>query len=92
VPAEPLDFVRKAERSRRAVRPAGDPERENGLNYEGVLNGRGTRPHPRAAEPLPPNFCRSIERAPKNANGTTALIDYADGGGELNAGGDVLLK
>ncbi|HTU92885.1 MAG TPA: hypothetical protein VMF69_22585 [Gemmataceae bacterium] len=73
VPAEPLDDVRKAERSRRAVRPAGDPERKNGLNYEGVLkggNGRGTRPHPKPAEPMPPTSCRSIERAPKYENGT----------------------
>jgi hypothetical protein len=65
----PPDGVRKAERSRRAVRPAGDPERELGLNYEGVLKGRetgGSRPRP--AEPMPPTYCRSIERAPKPAD------------------------
>jgi hypothetical protein len=67
VPAEPLDDVRKAERSRRAVRPAGDPKRENGLNYEGVLNGEGTPSDPRAAEPLPPTYCRLVEPAPKDA-------------------------
>jgi hypothetical protein len=63
VPVEPLDDVRKAERSRRAVRPAGDPEREDRLNYKGVLKGweRGTS-LPGPAEPMPPTYCRSIER------------------------------
>jgi hypothetical protein len=75
VPAEPLDDVRKAEQSRRAVRPAGDPKGENGLNYESVLIGGGTRPHPRPAEPMPPTYCRSIERAPENAKGTTGPYD-----------------
>jgi hypothetical protein len=65
VPAEPPADVREAEQSRRAVRPPGDPKRENGRNYEAVLNGEGTRAHPRAAEPLPPTYCRSIERVPK---------------------------
>ena len=69
VPAEPPDDVRKAEIRRRAVRPAGDPIRRGyGLplmNYEGVLTGGGTQPHPRAAEPLPPTYCHSIERVPK---------------------------
>ncbi len=69
VPAEPPDDVRKAERRRRAVRPAGDPIRRGyGLplmNYEGVLTGGGNQPHPRAAEPLPPTYCHSIERVPK---------------------------
>jgi hypothetical protein len=79
VPVEPLDDVRKAERSRRAVRPAGDPERENGLNYVGVLKGweRGTS-LPGPAEPMPPTYCRSIERAPKNTKGTTGLYDVHD--------------
>jgi hypothetical protein len=66
VPAEPLDGVRKAELSRRATRPAGDPRREGGKTYDGVLNGGKTRPHPRAAEPMPPTYCRSIERAPSH--------------------------
>ena len=34
VPKKPLDEVRETERSRRAERPVGDPEREDGLNYE----------------------------------------------------------
>jgi hypothetical protein len=76
VPAEPLDDFRKAERSRRAVRPAGDPEREDGLYYEGVLKGReGGTSLPKPAEPMPPTYCRSIECAPKNTNGTTGLYD-----------------
>jgi hypothetical protein len=58
VPAEPRDDIRKAEQSRRAVRPAGDPKREKGLNYEEVLNGierlhadyRGARPSPRTLD------------------------------------------
>jgi hypothetical protein len=62
-----LNDVRKAERSRRAVQPAGDPKRKNGLNYEEVLNGKGTPSYPRAAEPLPPTYCRSVEPAPKDA-------------------------
>jgi hypothetical protein len=66
VPAKPIDSVRKAEQSRRAIRPAGDPIRENGENYDGVLNGGGTRPHPRAAEPLPPTYCRLVEPVPKD--------------------------
>ena len=70
VPAEPLDGVRKAELSRRAIRPAGDPRRKDGKHYEWVLNRGETRPHPRAAEPMPPTYCRSIERAPKH---TTAF-------------------
>ncbi len=46
MPAEPLDGVRKAELSRRAVRPAGDPKRGDGRKYERVLKGRkgGTMP------------------------------------------------
>ncbi len=72
VPAEPLDDVRKAERSRRAIRPAGDPERENGLNYKGVLKGwDGRMSLPKPAEPMPPTYCRSIERAPKHTNWLT---------------------
>jgi hypothetical protein len=69
VRAERLDDVRKAERSRRAVRPAGDPKRKNGLNYDGVLNGEDTPSYPRAAEPLPPTYCRLVEPAPKDATG-----------------------
>src|SRR6516165_5453281 len=76
VPAEPLDDVRKAERSRRALRPSGDPERENGLNYKGVLKGwEGGTSLPKPAEPMPPTYCRSIECAPKNTNRTTGLYD-----------------
>jgi len=72
VPAEPLDDVRKAEQSRRAVRPAGDPKRKNGLNYEGVLKGqKGGTLLPKPAEPMPPTYCRSIERAPKSTNWAT---------------------
>jgi hypothetical protein len=69
VPAESHDDVRKAELSRRAQRPAGDPERKHGLNYAGVLKGwkgKGTRPHPRPAEPMPPTYCRLVEAAPKH--------------------------
>jgi hypothetical protein len=74
VPAEPLDDVRKAERSRRAVRPAGDPKRENGRYYERVLKGRkGGTSLPKPAEPMPPTYCRSIECAPKHTNGTAGL-------------------
>jgi hypothetical protein len=79
VPAEPLDDVRKAEQSRRAVRPAGDPKREDGLNYEGVLKGwEGGTLLPKPAEPMPPTYCRTIERAPKNTKGTTGLYDVHD--------------
>ncbi len=66
VPAEPLDGVRKAELSRRAKRPAGDQRRKDAKHYDGVLNGGKTRPHPRAADPMPPTYCRSIERAPSH--------------------------
>ena len=66
VPAEPPDGVREAEQRRRAVRPPGDPQRDNGWRYEEVLNGGGTRPIPHAAEPLPPTYCHSIERVPKS--------------------------
>ena len=80
VPAEPLD-VRKAERSRRAVRPAGDPERKNGLYYEqrraallGVLKGEeGGTSLPKPAEPMPPTYCRSIECARKHTNWPAGL-------------------
>lgn len=69
VPAGPLGDIRVAERSRRAIRPAGDPEREDGLNYDGVLEGwEGGPSSPRPAEPMPPTDCRSIERAPKNTD------------------------
>jgi hypothetical protein len=72
VPAEPLDDVRKAERSRRAIRPAGDPKRKDGLNYKGVLKGwEGGTSLPKPAEPMPPTYCRSIERAPKNTDWAT---------------------
>ena len=64
--AELLDGVRKAELRRRAIRPAGDRSREDRNHYDGVLNGGKTRPHPRAAEPMPPTYCRSIERAPES--------------------------
>jgi hypothetical protein len=76
VPAKPLDEVRKAEKRRRAGRPAGDPERKNGLNYEGVLKGqKGGTLLPKPAEPMPPTYCRSIERAPKDTDGTTGPYD-----------------
>jgi hypothetical protein len=76
VPAEPRDDVRKEEQSRRAIRPAGDPKRKNGLNYEEVLNGQeGRALLPKPAEPMPPTYCRSIERAPKSTNGTTEPYD-----------------
>jgi len=71
VPAEPLDDVRKAERDRRAQRPAGDPKRKYGLDYESVLKGwnrHGTLPRPKPAEPMPPTSCRSVEPAPKHAD------------------------
>ncbi len=71
-PPTTLDDVRKAEQSRRAVRPAGDPKRKNGLNYEGVLKGwEGRTLLPKPAEPMPPTYCRSIERAPKNTKWAT---------------------
>jgi hypothetical protein len=41
--------------------------RENGRNYDGVLNGGRTRLHPRPAEPLPPTYCRLIEGGPLGA-------------------------
>ena len=66
VPAAPLGEPRKAELRRRAIRPAADPKRENGRSYEAVLNGRGTRPHPRPAEPLPSTYCRLVEPVPKD--------------------------
>ncbi len=86
VPAEPLDF-RKAERSRRAVPPAGDPERKNGLNYEqrraallGVLEGEeGGTSLPNPAEPMPPTYCRSIECAPKRTERTAGLYGVHHG-------------
>ena len=66
VPAKPIDDVRKAEQSRRAVRPAGDPKRKNGLNYEGVLKGqKGGTLLPKPAEPMPPTYCRLVEPASK---------------------------
>ena len=69
VPVEPFDDIRGAERSRRAVRPTGDPQREDGLNYEGVLKGwEGRTSLPRPVEPMPPTYCRSIERAPKHTD------------------------
>ena len=70
VPAEPLDGVRKAERNRRAKRPAGGRRRKDAKHYEWVLNGGETQPHPRTAEPMPPTYCRSIESAPSH---TTAF-------------------
>ena len=92
VPPEPLDGVRKAELSRRAIRPTGDARRKDGKHYEWVLNGGETRPHPRAAEPMPPTYCRSIERAPKHTtafsgqhgvhSGTLALFESASGFGD----------
>ncbi len=73
--ADSLDDIRKAERSRRAVRPAGDPERKGGwmagLNYAGVLKGwdvYGARQYPKPAEPMPPTSCRAIEPAPKHTD------------------------
>jgi len=76
VPVEPLDDVRKAEQSRRAVRPAGDPEQGDGRKYERVLKGRkGGTLLPKPAEPMPPTYCRSIERAPEDTNGTTGPYD-----------------
>jgi len=92
VPAEPLDGVREAELSRRAIRPAGDPRRADRKHYEWVLNGGETRPHPRAAEPMPPTYCRSIERAPSHTTAfsgqryvhscTLALFESASGFGD----------
>jgi hypothetical protein len=70
VPAEPLDGIRKAELSRRPIRPAGDSRREDANHYDSVLNRRKTRPHPSAADPMPPTYCRSIESAPSH---TTAF-------------------
>jgi hypothetical protein len=76
VPAEPPDDIRKVERSRRAIRPAGDPKRKNGLNFEGVSKGeKGTASLPKPAEPMPPTYCRSIEPAPKDTDGTTGPHD-----------------
>jgi hypothetical protein len=69
--AERRDDIRKAELSRRAVLPAGDPKRKYGLNYEAVLNGSGAQPHPRPAEPLSPTYCRLVEPAPKDATPTS---------------------
>ncbi len=66
VPAELRDSVRKAELSRRPIRPAGDSRREDANHYDSVLNRRKTRPHPSAADPMPPTYCRSIESAPSH--------------------------
>ncbi len=85
VPTEPPDDVRIAEQSRRAVRPAGDPKRKYGLNYEGVLKGlEDVTVLPKPAEPMPPTYCRSIERARKTPTGrpdrtmsTKALSTYS---------------
>jgi hypothetical protein len=55
--AESLDSVRRAELSRRARRPDGDPKRKYALNYEGVLTG----PKPKPAEAKPATACRSVE-------------------------------
>jgi hypothetical protein len=68
VAVEPPGDVRKAERSRRAIRPAGDPERKDGWNYDGVLKGDERRQYPKPAEPMPPTYCHTIERAPKPAD------------------------
>jgi|GEM_PF-2960406 len=80
VPAEPLDEIRKMERSRRAVRHPGDPRQKNvhytpqgerilvadGTNYEEVWKGRdGKDAHPKPAEPMPPTYCRSVEPVPE---------------------------
>jgi hypothetical protein len=67
LPMEPPAGIRKAERSRRAIRPASDSRRVDGLNYESVLNGRdGATSVPKHAEPMPPTDCRSIESVPKS--------------------------
>ena len=80
VPAEPLDDVRKAERSRRAVRPAGEPKREDVRKYERVLKGRkGGTSLPGPAEPMPPTYCRSIECAPKHTTQTAGLYGVHTG-------------
>ncbi len=71
IPTGPPEDIRKAELSRRAVRPVGDPKRENGRNYEDVLNGGETRPYPRAAAPMPLTFCRFVETVPKTEDRTS---------------------
>ena len=53
--------MRRAELSRRARRPDGDPERKHALNYKGVLTG--TKPKPAVA--MPATDCNSIEPVPK---------------------------
>ena len=68
VAVEPPGGIRKAERNRRAIRPAGDPERKDGWNYDGVLKGDERRQYPKPAEPMPPTYCHTIERAPKSAD------------------------
>jgi hypothetical protein len=86
VPAEPLD-VRKAERSRRVVQPAGDPERKKGLYYEqrraaliGVLKAEeGGTSLPKPAEPMPPTYCRSIESAPTRTRPPAGLYGVHTG-------------
>lgn len=66
-----LDAVRKAELSRRARRPAGDPKREYALNYDGVVNRRdheGKLRTPKPAEARPATACRSVEPVPKGTD------------------------
>jgi hypothetical protein len=75
---EPPANVREAERNRRARRPAGDPKRPHGLNYDGVWKGlvaewkdgaiEFTAPRAKPAEPMPPTSCRSVEPAPKHTD------------------------
>jgi hypothetical protein len=71
VPEKPPDRVREAERSRRAIRPVGDPKRVEGPNYEGVLQGVSTRAHPGVAEPMSPTYCRSVEPVPEDTDSFT---------------------
>ncbi len=64
-----LDDVRKAELSRRARRPDGDPERLHARNYAEVLKG----PKPKPAEVMPATTCRSVEPVPKDTDPFSGL-------------------
>jgi hypothetical protein len=81
VPEDSLDEIRKAERSRRAVRPANQTRKTFGQTYDAVLegfnNGRPSRPKP--AEPMPPTSCRSVEPATQSPDAISGPHRVHDG-------------
>jgi hypothetical protein len=67
VSADVPSDVRKAERNRRAQRPADSKRKHPGLSYDAILTGansNGKVPQPKPAEPMPPTSCGSVEPAP----------------------------